>query len=126
MPNQPKTIMVAEDSPSMLAVVTRVLEGAGYKVVGFENGLDAITYARKNRVDLVITDLNMPEMNGERVVMSLKQNKEYSMTPILVMTSESSVDTKADFRKLGAQGWIQKPLNPTQLLTAISTTLSKH
>lgn len=120
-----KSILLAEDSKAMRELVVAVLEDAGYSVTSFEDGLGAVTFARNHTVDLVITDINMPKMNGDQVVQNLRRKVNYAKVPILILTSIDSEEEKADFKKYGANGWIKKPIDPQRLLAAVEATLAR-
>ena len=87
------------------------------------DGQEALEYARENPVDLVITDVNMPRMDGITLVSELRQLPAYRLTPVLLLTTESSMDKKMEGKKAGATGWIVKPFNPAQLLATLSRVL---
>ncbi len=118
-------ILVIDDSRFILAMVEDVLVRAGCEVVCFEGSVEAISYVRKHTVDLVIIDDNLSEMDGKRMVKKLRQSPCCVDTPILVMTSDKSEAEKNQFKKHGANGSILKPLDPTKLLTAVSSILEE-
>lgn len=119
------TILAVDDMRSMRALVKSVLEKRGHTVHTEEDGDMALTYAQSNSVDLVISDINMPNMNGISLVDALRQVPGYSKTPILMLTTEDDPDKKNEARAAGANGWIQKPFNPDRLETAVDKTLGK-
>jgi len=119
------TIMAVDDMRSMRDLVKSVLEKRGHSVITHENGQAALDYAQDNAVDLVISDINMPVMDGMSLVAELRQLDSYSRTPILMLTTEDTQDKKMQARSAGANGWIQKPFNPERLVTAVDKTLSK-
>ena len=96
---------------------------AGYDVVEAADGQEALDYARDNPVDLVITDVNMPRMDGITLVSELRPLPAYRLTPLLLLTTESSMDKKMEGKKAGATGWIVKPFNPAQLLATLARVL---
>ena len=118
-----RMIMTVDDSTSMRQMVKATLLSAGYDVVEASDGQEALEYARENPVDLVITDVNMPRMDGITLVSELRQLPAYRLTPVLLLTTESSMDKKMEGKKAGATGWIVKPFNPAQLLATLSRVL---
>ena len=118
-----RMIMTVDDSTSMRQMVKATLISAGYDVVEHADGQEALEYARDNPVDLVITDVNMPRMDGITLVSELRQLPAYRLTPVLLLTTESSMDKKMEGKKAGATGWIVKPFNPAQLLATLSRVL---
>ena len=118
-----RTIMTVDDSTSMRQMVKATLLSAGYDVVEASDGQEALEYARENPVDLVITDVNMPRMDGITLVSELRSLPSYRLTPVLLLTTESSMDKKMEGKKAGATGWIVKPFNPAQLLATLARVL---
>ncbi|MBS0394325.1 MAG: response regulator [Proteobacteria bacterium] len=117
------TILAVDDSASMRQMVNFTLKGAGYAVVQAVDGVEALEYARQHPVDLVLTDVNMPRMDGITLVRELRALPSYRYTPMLVLTTESSQDKKMQGKQAGATGWIVKPFNPDQLLATIARVL---
>jgi two-component system chemotaxis response regulator CheY len=117
------TILAVDDSASMRQMVNFTLKGAGYTVVQATDGVEALEYARTNSVDLVLTDVNMPRMDGITLVRELRGLPTYRYTPMLVLTTESSQEKKMQGKQAGATGWIVKPFNPEQLLATIARVL---
>jgi two-component system chemotaxis response regulator CheY len=107
----------------MRQMVRFTLESAGYKVVQAADGVEALDYARQSSVDLVLTDVNMPRMDGITLVRELRGLSSYKFTPMLVLTTESGQDTKQRGKQAGATGWIVKPFSPEQLLSTIARVL---
>jgi two-component system chemotaxis response regulator CheY len=116
-------ILAVDDSASMRQMVNFTLKGAGYEVVQAIDGVEALEYARVHSVDLVLTDVNMPRMDGITLVKELRALPAYRYTPMLVLTTESSQDKKMQGKQAGATGWIVKPFNPDQLLATIARVL---
>jgi two-component system chemotaxis response regulator CheY len=116
-------IMTVDDSSSMRQMVRATLESAGYRVVEAADGQEALEYARENPVDLVITDVNMPRMDGITLVSELRALPSYRLTPLLLLTSESSQEKKMEGKRAGATGWIVKPFNPDQLLATMARVI---
>jgi len=116
-------ILAVDDSASMRQMVNFTLKGAGYSVVQAVDGVEALEYARQNSVDLVLTDVNMPRMDGITLVRELRTLPTYRYTPMLVLTTESTQEKKMQGKQAGATGWIVKPFNPEQLLATIARVL---
>lgn len=118
-----KRIMTVDDSLSMRQMVRATLERAGYEVVEASDGVDALSYAREHPVDLVITDVNMPRMDGISLVRALRALDAYRLTPIILLTTESRQERKLEGKKAGATGWMVKPFDPEQLLATMTRVL---
>lgn len=119
-----KRILAVDDSPSMRHMVSVTLRGAGYEVVEAADGEEALEYARGHSVDLVLADVNMPRMNGITLVAHLRTLPEYRLTPLLLLTTESSQQSKQQGKQAGATGWMVKPFHPDQLLATLDRVLS--
>ena len=119
----PGVILAVDDSASMRQMVRFTLEGAGYKVVQAVDGVEALALAKTHNADLVLTDVNMPRMDGLSLVRELRGLDNYKFVPMLVLTTESGSDTKLRGKAAGATGWIVKPFNPEQLLATIARVL---
>jgi two-component system, chemotaxis family, chemotaxis protein CheY len=118
-----QTILAVDDSASMRQMVRYTLEGAGYKVVQASDGVEALEFAKSGAADLVLTDVNMPRMDGIELVRELRTLNSYKFVPMLVLTTESGQETKMRGKQAGATGWIVKPFNPEQLLATIARVL---
>lgn len=117
-------ILAVDDSASMRQMVSFTLKGAGHDVFEAADGMEALKVAKtQNGVDLVISDINMPNMDGIALIKELRQLPAYKFTPILMLTTESSSDKKSEGKAAGATGWIVKPFNPDQLLATIGKVL---
>lgn len=116
----PKTVLVVDDSAVMRMMVGDTLRKAGFAVVEGVNGSDALAKLAGRAVHLVITDFNMPVMNGVELVKSLRGRPEYKFTPILVLTTEAGDDRKGEGRAAGATGWVTKPFDPARLLQVVN------
>jgi two-component system, chemotaxis family, chemotaxis protein CheY len=114
-----KTILIADDSESVREVLSFTLENAGYNVLAGVDGEDAIKYLDGSRIDLVLTDLHMPNMDGIGLIKKVRANADYQYTPILFLTTESQVAKKEEAKAAGATGWIVKPFVPEKLLATI-------
>ncbi len=117
------TILAVDDSASLRQMVSFTLGQAGYGVVEAVDGLEALAYAREHAVNLVLTDVNMPKMDGITLVRELRQLDAYKFVPMLVLTTEASQDKKMEGKQAGATGWLVKPFNPERLLATIAKVL---
>jgi two-component system chemotaxis response regulator CheY len=116
-------ILAVDDSKSMLEMVSFTLQGAGHEVINACNGAEAMTKAQATTADLVLTDVNMPEMDGLSLVRKLRSMSTYKFTPMLILTTESSKEKKLEGKAAGATGWIVKPFDPDVLLATIRKVL---
>jgi len=117
------SILAVDDSASMRQMVSFSLKGAGFDVIEAVDGTDALTKAKSTTADLVLTDVNMPNMDGIQLIRELRQLPAYRFTPMLMLTTESASDKKAEGKAAGATGWLVKPFNPDQLLATIKKVL---
>ncbi|MFH1135879.1 MAG: response regulator [Pseudomonadota bacterium] len=118
-----KTIMTVDDSTSIRQMVGFTLKQAGYGVIEAVDGQDALSKAVREKVHLVITDLNMPNMDGIELIRRLRASPVYKFTPIVMLTTESQDAKKQEGRAAGATGWIVKPFKPDQLLAVVRKVL---
>jgi len=118
-----QSILAVDDSASMRQMVAFTLKGAGYNVIEAADGQEALDKARGAKVDLVLTDQNMPRMDGITLVKSLRGLPSFTGTPILILTTESSDEMKAKGKAAGATGWLVKPFDPTKLLDVIKRVI---
>ena len=114
-----KTIMVVDDSASMRQVLGIALQGAGYDVLQSIDGADALTKLKGQKVSLIISDVNMPNMDGITFLKAVKQIPAYKFTPVIMLTTVSGEDSKAEGRAAGARAWVCKPFAPQQLVDAV-------
>jgi len=117
------SILAVDDSPSMRQMVTYTLERAGYEVVIAKDGQEALQIAGTTNVNLVLTDVNMPIMDGITLVKNLRLLHDYRYKPILILTTESSNEKKMQGKEAGATGWIVKPFDPEKLLSTLRRVL---
>ena len=117
------SILAVDDSPSMRQMVTFTLKGAGYNVVEAVDGQDALEKSGKNDFDLVLTDQNMPRIDGISLTKKLRDSPKFKSTPILILTTESSDQMKQAGRAAGATGWMVKPFDPAKLLEVIKKVI---
>jgi two-component system, chemotaxis family, chemotaxis protein CheY len=114
-----KSVLVVDDSNSMRQMVAFTMKEAGFDVIEGSNGQEALDRVKGKPVNLVITDLNMPIMDGMSMIRTLRTMPEFKFTPILMLTTESQQEKKAEGKAAGATGWIVKPFNPEQLLQVV-------
>jgi two-component system chemotaxis response regulator CheY len=114
-----KTIMIVDDSSSMRMVVGIALKGAGYSVIEGRDGKDALSKLTGQKVNLIISDVNMPNMDGISFVKAVKLLPAYRFTPIIMLTTESEESKKREGQAAGAKAWVVKPFKPEQLLGAV-------
>lgn len=114
-----KTILIVDDSASMRCVVSMALKGAGYAVIEGSDGKDALAKLTGQKVHLIITDVNMPGMDGITFLKEVKQNATYKFTPVIMLTTESDEEKKRVGQAAGARAWVVKPFKPEQLLNAV-------
>lgn len=118
-----KTILTVDDSASMREMVQLTLQGAGYQVIQANNGADGLAKAQATLVDMVVTDLNMPVMDGLGLIRELRKLPAYRGVPILFLTTESNDDMKKQAKEAGATGWITKPFQQEQLVAVVKKVL---
>jgi len=119
-----KTALIVDDSPTMRQMVAFTLTNAGFTVVEAQDGKDAVNkVAGGPKMDIVVTDLNMPEMDGIALIKELRKLSAFRFTPILMLTTESAAEKKQAGKEAGATGWIVKPVNPDILLKTIANVL---
>ncbi len=116
-------ILAVDDSPSMRQMVSFTLSSAGYEVTEAEDGAVALNKARGDRFDLVLADVNMPNLDGISLIKALRDLPDYRYTPMLMLTTEAGDGKKQEGRAAGATGWIVKPFNPEQLLATLKRVL---
>lgn len=118
-----KSILIVDDSESIREVVSFTLENEGYDVMAGVDGKDALKLLDGKSVDLIITDLHMPEMDGIELIKNVRQMEQYKRIPILFLTTESQAAKKLEAKEAGATGWIIKPFVPAKLLAALKKVL---
>jgi two-component system chemotaxis response regulator CheY len=117
------SILAVDDSASMRKMVSFTLVSAGYKVVEAVDGQDAFEKAQAGGIDLVLTDQNMPRMDGLSLTRKLRDSAQFKTTPILILTTESSDQMKMAGRAAGATGWLVKPFDPAKLIEVIGKVI---
>lgn len=116
-------ILAVDDSPSMRDMVRITLTGAGFDVTPAADGQAALELARQSSFDLVLSDVNMPNMDGISLIRALRAQSAYRHTPILMLTTEGSMERKREGKDAGATGWIVKPFDPDQLVATMQRVL---
>lgn len=115
-----KTILIVDDSSSLRQVVNLTLTRAGYEVIEGSDGVDALSKLDGRKVNLIVSDVNMPRMDGITFVTQVKQDPRYKFTPVIMLTTEGQDAKKEQGRAAGAKAWIVKPFSPPILLDAVS------
>jgi two-component system chemotaxis response regulator CheY len=114
-----KTILVVDDSASVRTVVATALKGAGYNVIQGCDGKDALSKMTGDKIHMIISDVNMPNMDGITFVKEVKKLPNYKFTPICMLTTESEAGKMQEGKAAGAKAWIVKPFQPPKLLAAV-------
>ena len=118
-----KTIMLIDDSYTLRQMVSMTLSREGYEILQAENGKDALKKLEGQKVDLILCDVNMPEMDGISFVKEIKKNDEYKYTPIMMLTTETEQSVKEDAKELGIKLWMVKPFQPPIITEAVKKLL---
>jgi two-component system chemotaxis response regulator CheY len=118
-----KSVLSVDDSASIRQMVAFTLKTAGYEVIEAVDGQDGLAKAKSKTVDLVLTDQNMPKMDGLTLIKTLRGLPQYKATPILMLTTESSDAMKAQGKAAGATGWLVKPFDPQKLLEVVKKVI---
>lgn len=114
-----KTIMIVDDSASFRQVVAIALKSAGYDVLEGSDGKDALAKLHGQKIHLIISDINMPNMDGIGFLKAVKQHPNYKFTPVIMLTTESQEAKKREGQMAGAKAWLVKPFKPDLLLSAV-------
>jgi two-component system chemotaxis response regulator CheY len=115
--------MTVDDTASMRQMISFTLNSVGHKVVEACDGKEALKIAQEKKFDLVIADINMPNMDGITLVKSLRDLPDFKLIPILMLTTESQTAKRQEGKSAGATGWIVKPFNPEQLIAIVKKVL---
>lgn len=118
-----KRILTVDDSPSMRAMISFTLQAEGFETTEAVDGQDALDKVQGENFDLIISDVNMPRMNGIEFVGKARKLDAHQFTPILMLTTESGNDIKAQGKAAGATGWIVKPFDPKKLLDTVAKVI---
>ena len=119
----PRTALIADDSVTIRQMVSFTLKGAGYAVLEAVDGEDGLAKAKANQVALVLTDQNMPKMDGLTLIKNLRTLPQYKAAPILMLTTEAGDAMKAQGKAAGATGWLVKPFDPPKLLEVVKKVI---
>lgn len=119
----PRELLIVDDSTSMRQMVALALSWGGYVVREAADGEAALALARERRFDAVVTDVNMPRMDGIALIRELRQLPGYRFTPLLMLTTESGSDKKLEGKAAGATGWLVKPFDPGRLIDVIEKVI---
>lgn len=120
-----ESILIVDDSRTIRMMVRTALEGRGYDVLEASNGVVALSVLARQVPDLLLTDINMPEMDGLTLIREARAQPGLARLPILVLTTEFADDIKQEGRRAGANGWLVKPFNPKQLCDTVALALAK-
>jgi len=115
-----KTIMIVDDSASMRQVVGIAIKGAGYDLIEAADGKEALGKLNGEKIHLIVSDINMPNMDGITFVKEVKQLANYKFTPIIMLTTEVDQEKKEAAKAAGAKAWVNKPFQPATLLDAVA------
>lgn len=115
-----RSALIVDDSFTMRNMVSLALKENHFDVTAAEDGVEALKVVKGKKFDVIITDINMPNMNGFELLEKLRAIEEFKYTPILVLTTEGGDDKKKEGKRLGATGWIVKPFNPQTLIATIN------
>jgi len=118
-----KTVLTVDDSASIRQMVSFTLKNSGYEVIEAADGMDGLEKAKKQSVQLVLTDQNMPRMDGLTLIKTLRELPQYKSVPILMLTTESSDAMKSQGRAAGATGWLVKPFDPQKLIEVVKKVI---
>lgn len=118
-----KTILAVDDSASIRQMVAFTLKGAGYEVTEAVDGQDGVNKSKSKTFDLILTDQNMPNMDGLTLIKTLRASPNYKSTPILMLTTESGDAMKSQGKAAGATGWLVKPFDPQKLLDVVKKVI---
>lgn len=119
-----RTIMTVDDSASVRLMVNFTLRELGYEIIEAENGKEALRKMEKKQIHMLITDINMPELDGIALVKKVRSNPDYKFIPIIMLTTESQSEKKLEGKQAGATGWIVKPFKPEQLVAVVKKVLT--
>ena len=114
-----KFVLTVDDSRTIREMVGFTLKNAGFEVLEAEDGVQALELLKTNQPDVIITDLNMPNMDGLTLIKHIRELAKFKSTPILMLTTEYTDEKKAAGREAGATGWLVKPFNPEKLLQVL-------
>jgi two-component system chemotaxis response regulator CheY len=119
-----KRILLVDDSAAVRKVASIALAAAGYEVLEAANGQEALTRLEGGKVHLIISDVNMPVMDGIALLKQVKAHPNYRFTPVIMLTTEAGEDKKQEGRAAGAKAWIVKPFQPQTMIAAVSKLIA--
>jgi len=119
-----KTILIVDDSASLRQVVSIALKGAGYEVLEAADGQEGLSKLDGTKINLIISDVNMPNMDGISMAKEIKNMPNYKFTPIIMLTTEAGADKKDLGKAAGVKAWVVKPFKPDQMLDAVSKLIA--
>ncbi len=115
-----KVILVVDDSETIRHVVASTLREHGFSVLESEDGVDGLTHCNGQKIHLVISDLNMPNLDGIGFVREMKKHQSYRFTPVVILTTETSAEKRAEGKSAGATAWVVKPFDVARMLSAVN------
>ncbi len=115
-----KRALIVDDSPTVRAIIKSTLDGMGFECITAQDGVKAIKILGEQVVDIIVTDINMPNMDGITLIKELRKQRNSQFTPILVISTEGNSDIKTQGKEAGASGWIIKPFQPEVLQNAVN------
>ncbi len=115
-----RRVLIVDDSVTMRDMLMYTLDNAGFTVLNAGDGVDALGVLENNSVNLIITDINMPRMNGIELIRQIRQTESHAFVPILCLTTETSETMKTDAKSAGATGWLKKPFEPDTLVKTVT------
>ena len=118
-----KTIMIVDDSEVFRKIVRVCLKNSGYELIECSDGVDALNQLTGQKISLIISDVNMPNMDGLTLAKQVKEKEEYKFTPIIMLTTEHQEDKKQQGKDIGVRAWLVKPFSPEELLDSINKIL---
>ncbi|ELP5728594.1 response regulator [Vibrio vulnificus] len=118
-----KNILIVDDSESLRQVVSIALTGAGFNVIEAKDGVQGVERLNGEKIHLIISDVNMPNMNGIDFIKQVKQHNKYRFTPIVMLTTETQTYLMEECKKAGAKAWLVKPFRPEQMISVVSRFL---
>ena len=114
-----KTIMIVDDAVSIRGLASMTLENSGYNVIEARDGKDALSKISMEKINMVITDINMPVMDGIELIRAMKANPQHKFIPVVILTKETEPEFKQQGREAGAKAWINKPFKPKAILSVV-------
>lgn len=118
-----KTILVVDDSTSLRQIIVMTLQRAGYETIEAQDGVDGLAKLQASRVNLILTDVNMPNMDGITFVREVRKSSTARFVPIVILTTETQPEKMKEGQEAGAKAWLTKPFQPDQLLMVVSKVI---